>query len=58
MRPSQGKPVTGPGAVSLSLPLEIAKGHVMSAFCSVGTEDATKSSFKTEKHTDSVLQAD
>lgn len=46
VRPGQGKP----GTVSLSLPLEIGKGHGVSAFCSVGTKDAPQRSFETETH--------
>lgn len=50
VRPGQGKPAAQPGSLSLSLPLEIGKGHGVSAFCSVGTKDAPQSSFETETH--------
>lgn len=41
-----GKPVAGPGTGKLSLPLEIGKGHVASAFCSVGNKDAPQSRYE------------
>lgn len=50
VRPGQGKPVAQPGTLSLSLFLEIGKGHGVSAFCSIGTKDAPQSSFETETH--------